>query len=147
MEFKSINVMAYILYKAKLAKHPVNKTQAQKLLYCCYGIIMAKFNERLTDEHPKAWFFGPVFLRANDDIDKKRLNVGMAKEFQKECPKEWLSRIDKTIVTFLVYTASQLVDWSCVRSSPWKKADALNSLDDREIYKWFQQYLPIVEDR
>lgn len=36
MEFSSSSVMAYILYKGKKAGHPINKTQAQKLLYCCY---------------------------------------------------------------------------------------------------------------
>lgn len=54
MEFSSSSVMAYILYKAKKAGHPIGKTQAQKLLYCCYGIVLAAFDERLTDEHPKA---------------------------------------------------------------------------------------------
>ena len=31
MEFSSSSVMAYILYKAKKAGHPISKTQAQKL--------------------------------------------------------------------------------------------------------------------
>jgi len=147
MEFRSSKVMAYILYKAKLAEHPINKTQAQKLLYCCYGIIMAKFNERLTDEHPKAWLYGPVFPRTINDINKKRLNVGMAKEFQAECPEDWMNWINKTITTFWDYTATQLSAWSHIKGSPWDKADALNSLDDREIYNYFQQYLSIVDER
>lgn len=147
MEFRSSNVMAYILYKAKLAEHPINKTQAQKLLYCCYGIIMAKFNERLTDEHPKAWLYGPVFPRTINDINKKRLNVGMAKEFLAECPEDWMKWINKTLTTFWNYTATQLSAWSHIKGSPWDKADALNSLDDREIYNYFQQYLSIVEER
>ena len=67
-EFSSSDVVAYILYKGSQENHRVSLTQTQKLLYCCYGIVMAKFNERLTDEHPKCWPFGPVFLNTLNDI-------------------------------------------------------------------------------
>lgn len=147
MEFRSSVVMAYILYKAEQAKHPINKTQAQKLLYCCYGAVMARFNERLTDEHPKAWPFGPVFPRTLNDINKKRLTTDMALTFQKECPPEWLALIDKTIRTFWGYTATQLSNWSHMKGSPWAKADPLAALDDREIGLFFKPYLPEIEKR
>lgn len=147
LEYRSSSVMAYILYKAKKEAHPINKVQAQRILYCCYGIIMAKFNKRLTDEHPKVWLKGPVFWRAINDINKGRLTIGMAKMFLSECPEEWRYWIDKTITTFWDYTATQLNAWCVVKGSPWTKADPLDSLDDREIYNYFQQYLPIVEKR
>lgn len=70
MEFRSSEVMAYILNYGNSHEHPLNKTQAQKLLYCCYGAILAQFDERLTDEHPKAWPYGPVFPRTVNDINK-----------------------------------------------------------------------------
>ena len=147
MEFRSSIVMAYILDKGRLASHPLTKTQAQKILYCCYGIIMAKFNERLTDEHPKAWPYGPVFPRTLNDINKNRLTVGMAEEFKSVCADDWLRWIDMTIRTFWDYTATQLSNWSHMDGSPWTKAEPLTALDDREIGIFFKQYLGIVETR
>lgn len=147
MEFKSSSVIAYILYKGKQENHPINRTQAQKLLYCCYGIVMAQFNERLTDEHPRAWLYGPVFTQTIEDIKNHRLTVEMAIEFEKACPPEWLSWIDKTLYTFWDYTATQLTNWTHVKGSPWYKADPLCALDDREIGIYFKQYLSIVNQR
>lgn len=147
MEFRSSEVMAYILYKAQKDEHPLNKTQAQKVLYCCYGAVLAKYNERLTDEHPKAWPYGPVFPRTINDIDKQRLTVGMARAIEEQWSLELKELIDQTIRTFSVYTATQLSNWSHVTGSPWSKADPLASLDDREIGLYFEKLLPIIEKR
>lgn len=145
MEFSSSDVMAYILYKAKKAGHSISKTQAQKLLYCCYGIVLAAFDERLTDEHPKAWPGGPLFPRALRDIYKHCLTTGMAESFINSCPADWLKLMDKTIDRFWGYSASALETWSQRKGSPWDKADPLASLDDREIQKYFQQFVPIIQ--
>lgn len=147
MEFKSSDVMAYILYKCKLANHPINKTQSQKILYCCYGIVMAKFDERLTDEHPRCWPYGPVFPRTFTAMQKGLLTVGLAQKFEAECPSEVLEYINKTIRTFWNYTATQLSKWSHIKGSPWYKAESLGPLDDREIRIFFKGYISIVEER
>lgn len=145
MEFSSPSVMAYILYKAKKAGHPISKTQAQKLLYCCYGIVLAAFDERLTDEHPKAWPGGPLFPRALSAINGRRLTTGMAEIFIASCPADWLRLMDKTIDRFWGYSATALETWSQRKGTPWDKADPLASLDDREIQKYFQQFVPIIQ--
>ena len=145
MEFRSFIVMAYILMYCQDNNIVANRTKAQKLLYCCYGAILAEFNERLTDEHPKAWMYGPVFPRTFNDINKKRLTVAMAEEFRKDCPSDWLVLINKTLNTFGGYTASALSNWSHVEGSPWSKADSLASLDDREVAIYFSDYLPIID--
>lgn len=147
MEFRSSDVMAYILYFCRTTKPtiPVNSTKAQKLLYCCYGAVLADRDERLTDEHPKAWPYGPVFPRTFNDINKRRLTVGMAISFKDSCPPDVLDLINKTILTFSHYTATQLSNWSHMPDSPWSKADALASLDDREISLFFGNYLPVIK--
>lgn len=146
MEFSSSSVMAYILYKAKKAGHPISKTQAQKLLYCCYGIVLAAFDERLTDEHPKAWPGGPLFPRALSAINRHRLTTDMAERFMESCPADWLNLMDKTINRFGGYSGTALETWSQRKGTPWDKADPLASLDDREIQKYFQQFVPIIQD-
>lgn len=145
MEFSSSSVMAYILYKAKKAGHSISKTQAQKLLYCCYGIVLAAFDERLTDEHPKAWPGGPLFPRALSAINGHRLSTGMAERFIDSCPADWLKLMDKTLDRFLGYSATALETWSQRKRTPWDKADPLASLDDREIQKYFRQFVPIIQ--
>ena len=84
MEFSSSNVMAFVIRFCQSADAPihVDKAKSQKLLYCCYGAVLAETNERLTDEHPKAWPYGPVFPRTFTDINKGRLTVGMARAFE-----------------------------------------------------------------
>ena len=64
LNFDSIGVLAYIIKCCAKFNYFINYTKAQKLLYCCYGVILAQFNIRLTKEHPKAWQYGPVFPRA-----------------------------------------------------------------------------------
>lgn len=145
MEFSSSSVMAYILYKAKKACHPISKTQAQKLLYCCYGIVLAAFDERLTDEHPKAWPGGPLFPRTLSAINRHRLTTDMAESFIASCPADVLKLMDKTIGRFWGYSATALETWSQRKGTPWDKADPLASLDDREIQKYFQQFVPIIQ--
>lgn len=148
MEFRSSIVMAYVLYFCKNGPEriEVNDTKAQKLLYCCYGAVLAGTKERLTDEHPKAWPFGPVFPRTFNDIKKERLTVDMALQFEKDCPAEALELIKKTIKVFGQYTASSLSAWSHRPNSPWSKADSLAALDDREITLYFEKLLPIIQN-
>ena len=143
-EFSSSDVVAYILYKVSQENHRISLTQTQKLLYCCYGIVMAKFNERLTDEHPKCWPFGPVFLNTLNDIDNHNIKVKGAVQFIAECPKEWLEWIDRTIKAFWDYSDKALVKWSIRPETPWFNADPLASLDDREIGIWFKQFGEII---
>lgn len=145
MEFSSSSVMAFILYKGKKAGHSISKTQAQKLLYCCYGIVLAAFDERLTDEHPKAWPGGPLFPRTLSAINRHRLTTDKAEIFIASCPVDWLKLMDKTIDRFWGYSATALETWSQRKGTPWDKADPLASLDDREIQKYFQQFVPIIQ--
>jgi len=148
MEFSSSSVMAFVLWFCKNENPPidVNTTKAQKLLYCCYGAVLARFNERLTDEHPKKWPFGPVFPRTFNDIKKGRLTVGMARQFESDCPAEALELIKQTIRVFGQYTATALSKWSHRDESPWAKADSLAALDDREIGLYFGKILPIIQN-
>ena len=146
MVFSSLNTMAYIVHFCYSQDTPIsiNTTKVQKLLYCCYGAVLADSNERLTDEHPRAWMYGPIFPEAYRAVDKKRLTVGMARQFARECPPETLALVDRTLKTFGKYTSEQLSAWSGMKGSPWAKADPLAALDDREIGLFFKPYLAVI---
>lgn len=73
-EFDSNDVMAYIHDYCAKNNIYVNVTKLQKLLYCCYGVVLAALDERLTSEHPQAWEHGPVFPRTFNAIKKQKLS-------------------------------------------------------------------------
>ena len=146
MEFKSSIVMAYIIYYCKRKPIEVSKAKAQQLLYCCYGTVLGKYNERLTDEHPRAWFYVPVFPKALEAMKRNELTVAMAKEFERECPADTLSLVNETIDLFGKYTPNQLRKWSSMKGSPYDKADPLCALDDREIALFYKPYIKVVNE-
>lgn len=146
MEFQSPAVMAYVLWFCQHGPERIvaNATKAQHLLYCCYGAVLASADERLTDEHPRAWPFGPVFPRTMRAIEKNRLTVEVAEAFERDCPSETLALIRQTIRVFSAYSAASLSAWSRRLGSPWAQAESLAALDDRAVRLHFEKLLPII---
>lgn len=120
--FDSNDVMAYILGLCQEKGFAWNVTKAQKLLYCCYGTILAGFNQRLTEENPRAWQFGPVFPRTFNGIKKGRVVPGVDHGFSSRCNPDWLPLINQTVDFFGKYSAIQLSQWSHKKGSPWYRA-------------------------
>lgn len=65
-ELDSLDMAAYIVKYCAMKNYFINLTKLQKLLYCCYGAVLAYSGIRLIKEHPKAWDHGPVFPRVYD---------------------------------------------------------------------------------
>ena len=120
--FDSNDVMAYILGVCEQNQIPWNATKAQKLLYCCYGTILAAFGECLTEEVPQAWQYGPVFPRAFNGYRKGKIVPGVDNGFSSKCDPRWLPLMQETIKSFGKFTASQLSTWSHKPGSPWARA-------------------------
>lgn len=59
--YNSVDVAKYIVAECNMRHLGINMTKMQKLLYIVYGSYLAVYNKRLTNEHPQAWPFGPVF--------------------------------------------------------------------------------------
>lgn len=133
-EYDSIDVLAHILTKCSALGYDCGYTKAQKLLYCCYGVVLAVYNRRLTKEHPKCWQYGPAFPRAFNAHHKGKIEFDKDPfiKFNLSDPedKEFLETIDSTIENFGKYTAGQLVEWSHRPSSPW----AICSANGQNLY-------------
>lgn len=112
MEFKSTCAMAFVIATCNRERIPINRTKAQKLLYCCYGTMLAATGERLTDEHPRAWPFGPVFPRTFEAVNRKALTVEMVRAVEEACDPEVLAVLEKMLRFFGTYTSEQLARWS-----------------------------------
>ena len=69
-KYKSTIVATYIAALANEKRVSVNMTKIQKLLYIAYGIYLAVKDSRLTNEHPQAWPYGPVFPTTRNKLQK-----------------------------------------------------------------------------
>lgn len=113
----------------------LNMTQTQKLLYISYGIELARTKTRLTDEHPRAWPFGPVFPNVHRKIDFSRIPTN-----PKGISEEIVTLLRDVIKAFGKTSASRLSEWSHSAGSPWDKAPKDKwgqALSDDDIFEYF----------
>lgn len=142
-KFDSIDILIYIVRQCASLGYDINITKGQKLLYCCYGAVLALLDARLCKEHPKAWQYGPAFPRAykahrNNTIEWNK----PLKALSEEENKALVCILNETIKSFGKYSASTLVNWSHQSNSPWalcsNKGEFLyNDIDDCIIASYF----------
>ena len=118
----SSNSFAIYFMREAIRKNCVmNVTKLQKMAFACYGYYLANSTDRLFDEHPEAWKYGPVFpsLRANYNYIYQQALLSLYDEEPK-----WADSLVKEVVGFVLYhvgnwTANSLVAWSHAKGSPW----------------------------
>lgn len=154
--FDSLLVMAYIIQRCMHLHTPyINTTKLQKLMFCCYGVCLAKYGFRLSDESPEAWQYGPVFPSTLSELQKytyKSVGRISTKEIDEKMPKEIKSLIDLTLMTFGKFAANQLSNWSHLPGSPWsitsKNGKILREqIKDNLITDYFANYVLRSEAR
>lgn len=116
MKYDSVQVASVIAHLCKDHGYNYNNTKIQKLLYCCYGCVLAKYNERLCEEYPKAWQYGPVFPRVFKFIHKGKDLLSVE---QPEMSNELKVFLDEVVNVFGRYNAVPLSDWTHKKGSPW----------------------------
>lgn len=128
----SIKVGKYILSLCKEAGIYMNQTKLQKLMYVVYGAYLANDDERLCDEHPKAWPFGPVFPKVqkyfakSENFTEVSPSLSKTEEFKSLTENEKLNNVITSVIkVFGHYSAKDLSEWSHKNGSPW--VIALNS--------------------
>ena len=121
----------------------LNGSQIQTILYNAYGVWLATKGERLLEEHPQVWQYGPVFPRAYKHLKK---NVGNGKiEFdmlKNEFPDRF-EFIRRCFQRFAWTSAAVLCTPHIAEGSPWKQTkeqspDKLGvRIEDELIRQWF----------
>ena len=121
----------------------LNGSQIQTILYNAYGVWLATKGERLLEEHPQVWQYGPVFPRAYKHLKK---NVGDGKiEFdmlKNESPDRF-EFIRRCFQRFAWTPAGVLCAPHTAEGSPWKQTkeqspDKLGvRIEDELIRQWF----------
>lgn len=114
----------YLNTKARNQGIEMNITKLMKLMYICYGTYLAVYNERLLNEQPQAWPYGPVFATARQEMNiqenwiDKRESLGIENVIE-------TNKIDNIInvvlKTFGKLSAVQLSTWTHQAGSPWEK--------------------------
>lgn len=150
--FDSIAVATYIVAWANEHKVTINLTKTQKLLYIAYGAHLVLKEQRLCNEHPQAWPYGPVFPRTRKFLLQKDLL-----DFSFDMPELSEAKNDaylKGLVAFVFkgfgeYTASQLTEWSHSPNSPWDLTTRLANFDWGEEIpdSYIQDYFSTIINR
>lgn len=149
MPYDSLVVASFIAQRCKEKGFYYNNTKIQKLLYCCYGSVLAVYGERLCSEYPRAWQYGPVFPRVFNYIQKRKGNLEeYCLAFQ--ASQEIIDLLDSVIDVFGRQTAVRLSDWTHQPGSPWDKVvnkingegQGMNDfIPDDIITKYFKEHV------
>ena len=134
-KYNSVEIARYIIAIANSKAIPINMTKVQKLLYIAYGVYLAVMEERLLNEHPQAWPYGPVFPTTRNKLLKCNFyNINLKDgEFDKLRNDDTLNSLLKSVFsTFGFWTASQLSEWSHQDGSPWEVTT------NQEDFSWGQ---------
>ena len=99
----------------------LNNTQVNKLLFMCYGTYLAHSNQKLFEEAPKAWPFGPVFPKVYKTFGQKQMPVAIPKENIALFNSNALAlRICYAVIDKYSHTSAyDLSMWSHKEGSPW----------------------------
>lgn len=148
--YNSVDVAMYIVAYANDRRFGINMTKLQKLLYISYGIFLAVKSYRLTNEHPQAWPYGPVFPTTRNkllhvDFDSIRISDKRFDGLKKD--GEFMSLIALVFQSFGTWTAASLTEWSHRDGTPWSQTVDMKSfkwgdvISDGFIYPFFKAKL------
>lgn len=142
----SVVLAKYIAAYANNHNFSINMTKLQKLLYITYGVYLAVKGKRLTNEHPQAWPYGPVFSTTRTKLLKCCLDDIIT--FDDLTITEEIKACVKLVFdSFGSYNASFLSAWSHKPNSPWDKTvnqDGFkwgNTIPDEYILPYFKTLL------
>lgn len=146
-KYNSVVVAMYIVAYANEHHFGINMTKLQKLLYIIYGVYLAVKNERLTNEHPQAWPYGPVFPTTRNKLLKRDFSAINKDDSELDAISkdvEIQSLVKLVFDTYGGWTGTSLSIWSHKPNSPWDRAinrygfkwgDQMSDEDIREYFK------------
>lgn len=135
-KYRSTDIAIYIIALANDERIAVNMTKVQKLLYIVYGAYLRIYGERLLDEHPQAWPYGPVFPTTRNKLLKYEFSTITKEEITEE-ERDHIAKDDKLnrVIDFVFkyfgdWNAGQLSEWSHSNGSPWQQTT------NKDEFKW-----------
>lgn len=155
-KYKSTDIALYIIAKANELQYVINVTKVQKLLYIIYGVYLRVYEERLVDEYPQAWPYGPVFPNTRkmiiDTLDTETLEYSMDKISEDIKNDIALNRVvDFVFKHFGAWNAGQLTEWTHRKNTPWSRITNEDdfcwgdNIPDSFIYDFFLKLVSVNE--
>ena len=149
--YKSTILAEYLAAIANERRLSINMTKLQKLLYIVYGAYLRIYEERLLNEHPQAWPYGPVFPSTRNHLLKKDLyDIELSSIDEQLKADDRLNRvIDFVLAKFGTWNAGQLSVWSHSSGSPWDKTTNVKGfrwgdvIPDTFILSYFTEIITI----
>lgn len=139
----SVRVAKALQWMACTYNVSLNGSQIQTILYNAYGVWLATKGERLIEEHPQVWQYGPVFPRAYKHLKKNAGNGQVEHDMLRaECPDRF-EFIRRCFQRFAWTSAGVLCAPHTAEGSPWKQTkdqspDKLGvRIEDELIRQWF----------
>lgn len=146
--FNSSRVLTYIIKRCYLKGYTISQAQAQRLLFCSYGCVMALFDMCLTDERPITWESGPIFPRALFDHMHHQLNFSDQQNplEQELCPPAILYVINQAVDNFAKMNSADLTTFLTAKDTPWyqqsQNGEVLGVImDDKLVRDYFLQHV------
>lgn len=139
----SVVLAKYIVGYANAHHFVINMTKLQKLLYITYGVFLAVTGERLTNEHPQAWPYGPVFPTTRNKLLKLTLEEIQMPE-DDSITDDVKACVKLVFDTYGIYNGTYLSSWSHQVGSPWDytvNSDGFNwgdRIPDEYILSYFK---------
>ena len=142
VRYDSLTFANALVHMAQMEGRGLNMSQIQAILYIAYGVWMTGHEDRLFEEHPQAWQYGPVFPRVYSKLKKGMTDSQVQYLKLKEESPERLS------FSFRRYARTSVCDLSAPHKSkgtPWSQTRKENPesqtarIPDSLVREWFAE--------
>lgn len=139
----SLTFAKALVHMAELEDKGLNMSQIQVMLYIAYGVWLAKNDDRLFEEQPQAWQYGPVFPRVYSKLRKGTEDTHEQYLKLKTDSPERFAFLERCFRRYAWTRASDLAAPHVSRGTPWAQTRATcpegptARIEDDLIREWF----------
>lgn len=148
----SLTFAKALVHMAEMEGRGLNMSQIQAILYIAYGVWMTDHEDRLFEEHPQAWQYGPVFPRVYSKMKKGTTDTQDQYLKLKNDSPERFSFLERCFRRYAWTRASDLSAPHVSSGTPWALTRRSNPdsptvrIEDDLIREWFQPRVSPPED-
>ena len=145
MKYDSLAFGKALVHMAQMEGRGLNMSQIQAILYIAYGVWMVNHEDRLFEEHPQAWQYGPVFPRVYSKMKKGMTDSQVQYLKLKEDSPERLAFLERCFRRYAWTSACDLAAPHKSKGTPWSQTRKENPdkqavrIDDSLVADWFSQ--------
>lgn len=148
----SLTFAKALVHMAQLEGRMLNISQIQVILYIAYGVWLAQNDDRLFEEHPQTWQYGPVFPRVYSKMKKGATDTQEQYLKLKNDSPARFAFLERCFRRYAWTRASDLSAPHVSRGTPWSHTRASNPesptarIEDELIREWFLPRVSAPED-